>query len=106
MFSHLKENRWYMCVVHTLVHYTVVYCSILWYTVVCCGILWYTVVYCGMLWYTVVYWDILWYAVVYCSIPQMSMFANSALLGGGVRVRVWIREQRKIKRRSKGLLSL
>ena len=24
----------------------------------------------------------------------MSMFANSALLGGGVRVRVWIREQR------------
>jgi len=28
----------------------------------------------------------------------MLMFANSALLGGGVRVRVWIREQRKIKR--------
>ena len=24
----------------------------------------------------------------------MSMFANNALLGGGVRVRVWIREQR------------
>ena len=36
----------------------------------------------------------------------MSMFANNALLGGGVRVRVWIREQRKIKRRSKALLSL
>ena len=31
---------------------------------------------------------------------------NNALLGGGVRVRVWIREQRKIKRRSKILLSL
>ena len=30
--------------------------------------------------------------------PHTSMFA---LLGGGVRVRVWIREQRKIKRRSK-----
>ena len=27
----------------------------------------------------------------------MSMFANNALLGGGVKVRVWIREQRKIK---------
>ena len=38
--------------------------------------------------------------------PHMSMFANNALLGGGVRVRVWIREQRKIKRRSKALLSL
>ena len=38
--------------------------------------------------------------------PHMSMFANNALLGGGVRVRVWIREQRKIKRRSKSLLSL
>ena len=25
------------------------------------------------------------------------MFTNNALLGGGVRVRVWIREQRKIK---------
>ena len=38
----------------------------------------------------------------------MSMIANNALLGGGVRVRVrvWIREQRKIKRRSKVLLSL
>ena len=35
-----------------------------------------------------------------------SMFANNALLGGGVRVRVCIREQRKIKRRSKALLSL
>ena len=33
----------------------------------------------------------------------MSMFA---LLGGGVRVRVWISEQRKIKRRSKALLRL
>ena len=31
---------------------------------------------------------------------------SNALLGGGVRVRVWIREQRKIKRRSKTLLSL
>ena len=37
---------------------------------------------------------------------HMPMFANNALLGGGVRVRVWIREQRKIKRRSKALLSL
>ena len=37
---------------------------------------------------------------------RASMFANNALLGGGVRVRVWIREQRKIKRRSKALLSL
>ena len=36
----------------------------------------------------------------------MSRIANNALLGGGVRVRVWIREQRKIKRRSKVLLSL
>jgi len=26
--------------------------------------------------------------------PLMSMFANNALLGGGIRVRVWIREQR------------
>ena len=34
------------------------------------------------------------------------MFANNALLGGGVRVRVWIREQRKIKRRSEALLCL
>ena len=33
----------------------------------------------------------------------MSWFANNALLGGGVRVRVWVREQRKIKRRSKAL---
>jgi len=39
-------------------------------------------------------------------LPCMSMFVNNALLGGGVRVRVWIREQRKIKRRSKALLSL
>ena len=31
----------------------------------------------------------------------MSMFANNALLGGGVRV--WIGEQREIKRRSKVL---
>ena len=37
---------------------------------------------------------------------HMSMFGNNALLGGGVRVRVWIREQRKIKRRLKALLSL
>ena len=36
----------------------------------------------------------------------MLMFANNALLGGGVRVRVGIREQREIKRRSKTLLSL
>ena len=36
----------------------------------------------------------------------MSRIANNALLGGGVRVRVWIREQRKIKTRSKVLLSL
>ena len=37
---------------------------------------------------------------------QLLMFANNAWLGGGVKVRVWIREQRKIKRRSKALLSL
>ena len=43
---------------------------------------------------------------VCCLCLHMSMFANNALLGGGVRVRVWIREQRKIKRRSKSLLSL
>jgi len=42
----------------------------------------------------------------YYSSPYMSRFANDALLGGGVRVRVLIREQRKIKRRSKALLSL
>ena len=36
----------------------------------------------------------------------MFMFANNVFFGGGVRVRVEIREQRKIKRRSKGLLSL
>ena len=40
------------------------------------------------------------------NLTHLSMFANNALLGGGVRVRVWIREQRKIKRRSKVLLSL
>ena len=41
--------------------------------------------------------------LIYCSTsPYMSRFANNALLG----VRVWIREQRKIKRRSKELLSL
>ena len=28
----------------------------------------------------------------------MFMFANNALLGGGVKVRVWIREHRKIER--------
>ena len=48
--------------------------------------------------------SICFYASRYFS--HMSMFANNALLGGGVRVRVWIREQRKIKRRSKALLSL
>ena len=31
------------------------------------------------------------------------MFANSVLLGGGVRIRVGAREQRKIKKRSKAL---
>ena len=38
----------------------------------------------------------------------MSRIANNALLGGGVGVRVWIREQRKIKikGRSKALVSL
>ena len=35
--------------------------------------------------------------------PLMSMFANNALLVGGVRVRVWIREQRK---RSKALATM
>ena len=34
------------------------------------------------------------------------MFANNALLGGGVKVRVWIREQRKINRRSKAILDI
>ena len=34
--------------------------------------------------------------------PHMSMFA---LLGGGVRVRVWIREQRKIKGTTKPLMA-
>jgi len=29
-----------------------------------------------------------------CEQPHMSMFANNALLGGGVKVWVWIREQR------------
>ena len=33
-----------------------------------------------------------------CTCVHMSVFANSALLGSGVRVRVWIRELRKIKR--------
>ena len=32
-------------------------------------------------------------------------FANNALLGGGIGVRVWIREERKIKRRPKALLN-
>ena len=36
----------------------------------------------------------------------MSMFSNNALLWGGVRFRAWIREQRKIKRRSEALLCL
>ena len=45
-------------------------------------------------------------SVEIASFPDMSRIANNALLGGGVRVRVWIREQRKIKRRSKVLLSL
>ena len=31
------------------------------------------------------------------------MFVNNVLLGGGVRIRVGAREQRKIKRRSKGI---
>ena len=34
---------------------------------------------------------------------SIARFANNALLGGGVRVRVGIREQRKIKRRSKAI---
>ena len=34
----------------------------------------------------------------------MSMFANNALVGCGDRVMVWIREQRKIIRRSKAQL--
>ena len=36
----------------------------------------------------------------------MSRIANNALLGGGVRVRVWIREQRKIKGTTKPLLAI
>ena len=35
---------------------------------------------------------------------QMSMFANNTLLGGGVRVRVWIREGRNIKGTTKTLM--
>ena len=51
----------------------------------------------------------------YSLVPRLLFFssgrkkcriANNALLGGGVRVRVWIRERRKIKIRSKALLSL
>ena len=38
--------------------------------------------------------------------PSPIVLANNALLESGVTVRVWIREQRKIKRRSKPLLSL
>ena len=38
---------------------------------------------------------------IYLSSPNMSRFANNALLEGEVRVRIGIREQRKIKRRSK-----
>ena len=38
--------------------------------------------------------------------PSPIVLANTALLESGVTVRVWIREQRKIKRRSKPLLSL
>ena len=44
--------------------------------------------------------------IMFIEPPHMSMFANTALLGGGVRVRVWIILQRKIKRRSKALLRL
>ena len=36
----------------------------------------------------------------------MSRFANNELLGGGVKVRVWIREQRKIKGTTKPLLAV
>ena len=36
----------------------------------------------------------------------MSMFANIGLLGSGIRLRFWIKEQGKIKRRSKAPLSL
>ena len=39
-------------------------------------------------------------------VTLMSMLPNNALLRGGVRVRAWIREQRKIKRRSEALLCL
>ena len=39
------------------------------------------------------------------NIANTVTFTNNALLGGWVRVRVWIREQRKIKRRSKALLA-
>ena len=46
----------------------------------------------------------LWYWPQFLAL--MSMFANNAVLGGGVRVRAWIREQRKIKRRSEALLCL
>ena len=41
-----------------------------------------------------------------CSSLDMSRFASNVLLGGGVRVRIGIREQRKIKSRYKALLSL
>ena len=50
--------------------------------------------------------SVLYMSVLYMSVLYMSRFANNAFLGGGVRVRVWIREQRKIKRRSRTLLSL
>ena len=36
-------------------------------------------------------------------VVYMSRIANNALLGSGVRVRVWIRKHRKIKRTSKAL---
>ena len=44
----------------------------------------------------------LWF--VYMYMQKNFTFANSAFLGGGVRVRVWIREQRKIKKKIKGTI--
>ena len=35
----------------------------------------------------------------------MSMFANNPLLGGGVRVRVWIKDQKQIKGTTKPLMA-
>ena len=60
----------------------------------------------GLLYLTSWIWHMTRVVSVSTRCALMSMFANNALLGGGVRVRAWIREQRKIKRRSEALLCL